>query len=142
MGLFRFVYETILRREYPLIDIQVFYRKPCFERCPDCIHLSIRSWILRAYEPNPDLHAELFINILEHEYLHAVIDRFIGTETCRALDKIHCYSRDINQLTFRNNRTGNYLAYHLSREDEWWALKDAKEKGKPEGQGKDKKGPW
>jgi hypothetical protein len=109
MGFFWWLFQNVFRREYPLISIPRFPRSnvPYSTFFPNKISLTFSKFTKQIWKITDDNISDIIEAILEHEYLHIIIEHKISYLATNKLNNIHRFDLTTNQLTwcFRDGKT-------------------------------------
>jgi hypothetical protein len=113
MGFFRWFYQNIFQREYPLIFIPKFtvLNVPHISWRPTRISLCFSKRVVESWEINEDNIVDITFTVLEHEYLHDAIKKVVGQEATHKFNNVNRFERESNQLlwAFRDGKTFGHL---------------------------------
>jgi hypothetical protein len=122
MGLFRWLYQNVFQREYPLISIPRFpYRHvPYATFSPNEISLTFSKLAKEVWQITDDDISNIIEAILEHEYLHLILDNQINSEANHQLNNIHRFLIPTNELIweFRDGKTFGHTQDLWKKADE------------------------
>lgn len=122
MGFFRWLYQDIFRREYPLISIPRFpYRHvPYASFSPNEISLTFSKLAKKVWQITDDDISNIIEAVLEHEYLHLVLDQRIGSKVTHQLNDVHRFLIVTNELIweFRDGKTFGHLQAFWNQVDD------------------------
>jgi len=102
MGFFKFIYSTLLKREYPLITIEKYDdNSPYYANYPDRIILALTEKGRRVFRiETPQEELLLTLCSLEHEFLHYLLKEMFGMRATLGLDKVHAWSIELKRTFF------------------------------------------
>lgn len=117
MGFFRWFYQNICQREYPLVTVPEInwwwvslflrtYDVPYSEFSPDKIFLVFSKSAKKDWGITDDDIPDMTEYILEHEYLHIIINHLIGFEASHKLNNVNRFSLNTRGSIWRFRNGG------------------------------------
>jgi len=91
MGFFRWFYQNVLQREYPLISVPRFPRAevPYISWCPTKISFVFHDLVKAVWGINDDNIAQISTAILEHEIIHDIVRKVAGWRATHSLNHVN-----------------------------------------------------
>lgn len=125
MDFFKWLYQNIFQREYPLVCVPRFPLSsmpysmvlPFF---PSKISLTFSKLTKQIWEVTDDNISGMIEPILEHEYLHIIIENQVGYRATHKLNNINRLDLTTNQLTwhFKDGKTFGHIQDFWNKVDD------------------------
>jgi len=113
VGIFRWIYQNIFHREYPLILIPKYPMRgmPYATFAPDQICLTYSKQVIALWKLDWAYIEQITEALLEHEYLHLIISKVAGCFATHKFNNVNRFDLSTNELfwMFRDGKTFGHL---------------------------------